>query len=158
MFKTSAVIIKGQFPGLTLSHLLHFYERELHYQNVSHSSVAGNVITFSNNTFKFVINRYANKFSSFSTGQITIEDSANQFVIYFQASTKRLLINAGIIAITATFFLLFDAGFNAFTIIAGALVFVLFIITGYVITSVSFPVYFVRLRNRVEEELEMMNN
>jgi hypothetical protein len=157
MFKTSTVIIKGQVPGLTLSHLLNFYKRELHYQNVSHISTTDNTLAFSNKVYKFVINRYANKFSSFSSGQIRIEDSGNEFIIDLRANMNRLFINAAIIAVAATFFFLFGSGFNAFPFIIGATVFTLLAILGYIITSVSFPIYFVTLRNKVQQELEMMN-
>lgn len=156
MFKTSTSIIKAQIPGITLSHLLNFYKRELNYQSVSHTAIRENCLSFSNKTYKFVINRYANKFSSFSNGQIKITDTENEFIIQMQANMTRLFINTGIIAGAMALFFLGNAGFTLFSLSIGIVIFIVLSILGYAITMISFPVYFVNLRNKIQEELEAM--
>ena len=155
MFKTSTSIIKGQVPGATLAHLLHFYKAELNCQSVSHISIKGNTLYFSNKVFKFVLNRYANKFSSFSFGQIKIADTEKEFIVYMEANINRLFINTGMIAgIITTFSLV--TGFNVFFLIIGIGIFVLLTMIGYAGTYIFFPVYFTSLRNKIQRELEMM--
>ena len=156
MFKISTAIIKGQVPGVTLAHLIHFYKSELQIQSVSSVSVNSNTISFSNNLYKFIINRYSNKFSSFSSGQIKIADTGKEFIIDLEANMTRLFLNTGIIAIAVTCFFLFGSGFNVFPLVLGLIVFVLLTLIGYIFTKASFPVYFVNLRNKIQQELELM--
>lgn len=158
MFNSSTYFIKAQVPGLTIAHLLNFYKRELHLQQVSDVHVTGNRIDFTNNNFKLVIDRYANKFSSFSSGHIIINDEDDKFVIRLHASMKKLWVNAAVFALIAGSFILFDDGFSIFPLVFGGAIFVLLTIIGFVITQVSFPVYFVRLRNKIQQELEAMKN
>jgi hypothetical protein len=156
MFKTSTSIIKGQIPGVSLSHLLNFYKRELNYQNVSQIKISGNTISFSNKIYKFIINRYTNKFSNFSFGQIKIIESEKEFIVHMQANMARLFINVGIIAFTLTLFLLLSSGFNVITFLLGIGIFALLTIINNAITNISFPVYFINLRNKIQQELEIM--
>lgn len=85
MFKASTYFIKGQIPGVTKNDLINLYKRELEGQSVNNISTGIDTINFENNTFKFVPNKFGNKFSSFSQGQIKIVDDPNEFGIYFQA-------------------------------------------------------------------------
>jgi len=55
-------------------------------------------LTFSNNIFKIVTNRYANKFSSFTSGQINIEDNGSEYLAAFEADNTRTFIVAATIS------------------------------------------------------------
>lgn len=154
MFKASTYFIKGQIPGTTQKDLVNLYKRELELQRVNNISISVDTISFKNNNLKFVPNKFANKFSSFSQGQIKILDEADEFGVYFQADMTRLFTSAGLIAAVATLFFLFDIGFNIFSLFVGFAVFVLLILIGLISASVSFPVYFTSLRNDIERELQ----
>ncbi|MGE5107617.1 MAG: hypothetical protein ACM3H8_08735 [Sphingobacteriales bacterium] len=138
---------------MTKEQLLNFYRAELEAQSVSHISIDTDTICFTNDTFKFVLNRYANKFSSFSKGQIKIVDNEVEFIVHMHASMTRLFITAGLIAIAAILFFLFHSGFDTFTLFVGLTIFVLLSIIGYISTSISFPVYFTSVRNKIERQL-----
>ena len=155
MFKASTHFIKGQIPGATKNDLINLYKRELELQSVNNISTSVDTISFANNSFKFVLNKFANKFSSFSQGQIKIVDEADEFGIYFQADLTRLFTSAGLIACIATLFFLFSSGFDTFPLIVGLVIFVLLTVIGFISTSVSFPVYFTSLRNTIERELQI---
>jgi len=154
MFKVSTVFIKEQIPHVTLGQLISRYKRELERQSVSNISVDFDTIYFANSTFRFVLNRYANKFSSFSNGQIKIVDTGNEFVVYVKASVTRLFISAGLIGVAVTLFFLLSSGFDIFALIVGVIAFALLAVIGYILTSVSFPVYFTSVRNDIERELQ----
>jgi ABC-type multidrug transport system fused ATPase/permease subunit len=154
MFKISTYFIKGQIPGVTKRYLINRYKRELDGQSVNNITVTPDTISFTNNTFRVVLNKFANKFSSFSKGQIKIVEEVDEFGIYFQADLTRLFTSAGITAAIATVFFLFGSGFNTFSFIIGLVIFVLLIAIGFISTHISFPVYFTSLRNEIERELQ----
>ena len=154
MFKTSTYFIKGQLPGVTQIDLLNLYKRELEEQSVNNISTNSDTIKFNNNTFRFVLNRFANKFSSFSKGQIKIVDQGNEFNVYFQAQQTRTFTSAALLAAIGTLFFLFSAGFSLLPFLIGLAIFILLIIIDYVTTNISFPIYFDSLRNSIERELQ----
>src|SRR5689334_1175061 len=98
MYKTSTYFIKEQMPGTTVPELLHLYKQELQDQSVSNIQIENNDLTFSNETFRFVWNSYANKFSNFKSGRIKIEDNDIEYLVTLEADNSRTLIVAGIIA------------------------------------------------------------
>ncbi|MGC4102138.1 hypothetical protein [Ferruginibacter sp.] len=153
MYKTSTYFIKAQIPGVTQKDLVDLYKRELEIQSVNNISADVNTISFINNFFRFIPTKSANKFSSFSQGKIEIVDEADEFGIYFQATTTRVFASAGLMAALAALLCLFNDGFNFFCLIVGAIVFVLLVIISFISTTISFPVYFTGLRNNIEEEL-----
>jgi hypothetical protein len=154
MFKISTYFIKGQIPGVTKSDLINCYKRELDRQSVNNISVTPDTISFKNNTFRFVLNKFANKFSSFSKGQIKIVDEVEEFGVYFQADLTRIFTSAGLTAAIATLFFIFSSGFDTFLLIVGLVIFVLLTVIGFISTNISFPVYFTSLRNDIERELQ----
>jgi hypothetical protein len=154
MFKISTAFIKGQIPGVTLDQLIRIYKRKLEDQSVSRISVNNGIIYFSNDSFKIVLTRYSNKFSSFSNGSIKITDTETEFVVCLQASLTRLFISAAFIAGIPTLFLLLSAGLNIFPLVVGLVIFSLLLIVGYISANISFPVYFTGLRNDIERELQ----
>ena len=157
MFKTSTYFIKGQLPGVTQTDLLNLYKRELEEQSVNNISTDSDKINFTNNTFRFALNRFANKFSGFSKGQIKIVDKGNEFNVYFQAELKRIFTTAALLAGVGTLFFLFILGFGLFPFMIGVTIFILIIIIDYISTSISFPVYFKSIGNRIERELQNRN-
>ena len=154
MFTSSTYFIKGQIPRATKEDIIKLYERELETQAVSKISTSVDSISFANNTFKFVLNRFANKYSSFSKGQIRFEDQGNEFGVYFQADITRIFTSAGLMAGITTLFILVGSGFHIYAFIVGIVIFILLILIGFISTSISFPVYFTRLRNDIERELQ----
>ena len=154
MFKASTYFIKGQIPGITKSDLINLYKRELGEQSVNNISTSTDAINFTNKTFRFVLDRFANKFSSFSQGQIKIVDEGNEFGIYFQGKLTRLFTFAGLMAGPATLFFLFSIKFDVSTLISGVTIFILLTGIGFILTSIFFPVYFTSLRNDIERELQ----
>jgi len=156
MYKTSTYFVKGQYPKLTKYDLLARYERELEEQSVDNIIIDNDTINFSNNILRFVINRFADKYSSFSSGQIEIFDDNenNELGIYLQANLSRLFISAGIKSVIAFLFFSFGLGFNLITLYLGIGIFILLCLIGFIITAISFPIYFTNFRNDIERELQ----
>ena len=154
MFKVSTYFIKGQIPGVAKSEIIKLYKRELEGQSVNNISTDAGTISFKNNTFRFVLNRFANKFSSFSEGQIKVVDEEDKFGVYFEAKLANLFTTAGLIAAIAILFSIFSNGFNIFSLIVGLVIFILLIIVGFISINISFPVYFTNLRNNIEREVQ----
>ena len=139
---------------MTESELLNLYKRELEEQSVNNISTTADTINFTNNTFRFVLNRFANKFSSFSKGQIKIVDEGDEFGVYFQAELARMYSSAALFAGVGTLFFLFSSGFNMVPFLVGVAIFILLITIDYVSTNIAFPVYFESIRNNIERELQ----
>jgi hypothetical protein len=154
MFKVSTYFIKGQIPGVTKSEIIKLYKRELEGQSVNNISSDDDTINFKNNTFRFVLNRFANKFSSFSEGQIKVVDEKDEFGVYFEAKLANLFTSAGLISAIAILFAIFSNGFDIFSLVVGFVVFIVLIIVGFISTNIFFPVYFTNLRNNIEREVQ----
>jgi hypothetical protein len=154
MFTISTVFIKGQIPGTTIGQLVTRYKRELEEQSVSSVSVNADTIYFANDAFKIVLARYSNKFSGFSKGQIRIEDTGTEYIVYLEANLARLLVSAGTGAGIVVLLALFTVGFNLLLLIMGLIVFGVLILVGYIQAKIFFPVYFNSLRNNIESELQ----
>ena len=154
MYKTSTYFIKGQIPNTSSTELLQFYKQELEDQSVSNIQLDGNILTFSNDNVKFVANRYANKFSSFTSGQISIEDNSSEYLVIFEADNSRTFTVAGIISGAITLFFLIISNFDLSSLIIGLIMFVVVSVVGYGITIVSFPIYFTSIRNDIESLIQ----
>jgi len=154
MFKTSTYFVKGQIPGVTKSDLVKRYKQELEIQSVNNIVDNGDTIDFRNKVIKFVLNRYADKFSSFSFGQIKIDDEGNEFGVHFKADWTRMFTSAGLLAGIVTILSFFSIGFKIFCLFVGIGVFALLITIGFISTSISFPIYFTSLRNNIEREFQ----
>lgn len=103
MFKTSTYFVKGQIPDVTKGDLIKRYKQELEIQSANNISINSDIINFRNNYFRFVIDRFANKFKSFSYGQLKIVDEGDEFGIYFEGKWTKLFTSAGTLAMIATF-------------------------------------------------------
>lgn len=154
MFKTSTYFIKGQIPGVAKEDLINLYQRELDEQSVDSILVDQDTITFYNRTIRFVLNRFANKYSNFSEGLINIKESNTEYGIYFQASWTRLFKSAALIAVIPILLSLLAFGPNLFTVIEACTIYIFLVIFGYINTSLSFPIYFTNVRNFIEKELQ----
>ena len=154
MFKTSTYFFKGQLPGMTQIDLLNLYKSELEEQSVNNISTNFETINFTNNTFRFALNRFANKFSSFSRGQIKIVDEGNEFNVYFEGELTRMFTSAALLAGVVTLFFFFISGLSLFSFLVGMAIFILLLIIDYTTTSIFFPVYFKSVGNRIERELQ----
>jgi hypothetical protein len=153
MYQTSAAFIKGQLHGATINKLLELYKRELDGQNISDISTTLNTIHFSNDILNFSLSRYAYKYSKFSYGEIRIEETEEEYIVYLKANMKRLFITSAIWGAGFSLIALMQSGFNLFPLILGLIIFCVFIIAGY-ISILFFPVYFESLRNNIERELQ----
>ena len=156
MYKTSTHFIKGQIPEASVADLLELYRQELEEQSVSNIQIDGNCIKFSNETFKFVPNRYANKFSGFASGQINIEDNGTEYIVTFEADNSRTFSVAGIIAGAITLISLVRSNFDLSSLVTGLVVFGLLSVIGYGISAASFPVYFTGVRNKIERRIQSL--
>lgn len=154
MFKLSTYFIKGQIPGIAKSDIIQFYKKELNRQSVNNISFDDDTIRFNNNSLRFVPDRFANKFSSFSSGEIKIVDEDDEFGIYFEGKLANLFKSAGIFAAIGVLLSLLGSGLNVFPLIIGFIIFILLVVSGFVSTNVSFPVYFTNLRNNIEREIQ----
>jgi len=154
MFKVSTYFIKEQIHNVSIRDLITLYKQELEIQSVNNIADNGDTIDFRNKVIKFVLNRYADKFSSFSSGQIKIVDEGNEFGVHFKANWTRMFTSAGLLAGIMTILSFFSIGFKIFCLFVGLGVFALLVIIGFISTSISFPVYFTSLRNKIERELQ----
>ena len=153
MYKTSTYFIKEQLPGVTIEQILELYKRELEDQNVSVATINENELRFSNDFFKISLNRFANKFSGFSSGKISIEDTGSEYLVNFKADNSRMLVMAAILAVVVTFSSAMHSEFNLFSLIPGLAIFCLLSGIGYASTTL-FSVYFVSVRNQIERQLQ----
>ncbi|HEY5408172.1 MAG TPA: hypothetical protein VIJ92_13840, partial [Ginsengibacter sp.] len=78
----STYFIKAQIHNVSIRDLITLYKQELEIQSVNNIVDNGDTIDFRNKAIKFVLNRYADKFSSFSSGQIKIVDEGNEFGVH----------------------------------------------------------------------------
>lgn len=154
MYRISTFFIKGQLRGASADDIIKLYVRELEIQAVSNLDVKGNTIRFTNNTFKLVLKRYANQFGSFSEGVITVTDNGSEYIVELQASRKRILKSAALHAAISMLVISILAGFDPIVPIAGVAVFLVLSTISLISLSIAFPVYFVRLRNNIERELQ----
>ncbi|HEY5408169.1 MAG TPA: hypothetical protein VIJ92_13825 [Ginsengibacter sp.] len=154
MFKVSTYFIKEQIHNVSIRDLITLYKQELEIQSVNNIADNGDTIDFRNKVIKFVLNRYADKFSSFSSGQIKIVDEGNEFGVHFKADWTRMFTSAGLLAGIVTILSFFSIGFKIFCLFVGLGVFALLVIIGFISTSISFPIYFTSLRNKIEQELQ----
>lgn len=154
MYKTSTYFIKGQVPDTSVFELLQLYKQELENQSISKIQIRDNSLTFSNNIFKIVTNRYPNKFSSFTCGQINIEDNGSEFLVAFEADNTRTFIVAGMIAGAVTLISFVNSNFDLSSILIGLFIFAVLSGIGYGISTVSFPVYFTAVRNEIERRIQ----
>jgi hypothetical protein len=154
MYKTSTYFKKGQIPDTSVTEILQLYKQELEDQSVGNIRIDGSTLTFSNGTFKFVANRYANKFSSFTSGQINIEDNGSEYLVRFEADNSRTFTVAAVIAGAVTLISLITSNFDLSSLIIGLITFALISGIGYGVSTVSFPVYFTKMRNDIERMVQ----
>jgi hypothetical protein len=157
MFHTSTFFIKDQSPRASIPLLYDFYQQELEHQRVSKVEMKEATLRFSNNPYRFVGSRLANQFTCFSSGQIRIEDTATEYVIYFEGDLSRILIRGGIITGLVTALLFFFSAPPVASILLGGIIFLMTAGINYISTRLSFPVYFVTLRNEMEAVLQQTN-
>ena len=158
MYRTSTYFIKGQINGTTKEDLIKFYVSELEEQSVSDIVVQDNRIQFSNNIFRFVLNRFANKFSSFSEGEIEIAENETEYIIYLRSKMNRLFIKAGLNSLIIMLLASLSLGSWLITFILGLIIFIFLLITGLISDYVFFPVYFTNVRNDIERKLQSKNS
>jgi hypothetical protein len=154
MFKTTTTYSKAQNPDITIPLLIDIYKQELEYQEISDITREYNTLYFLNNPYKFFQNKLTNKFSNFLIGKITIEETQKEYVVSFQADITRLLIKTGLFSalICLSFWLM--GSFNWATFLFAFSIFIVFSGIAYGLTTLTFPKYFVRLRNEIEHLLQ----
>lgn len=154
MFHTSTFFIKDQLPRASIPLLYDFYQQELEHQRVSKVEMMEGTLRFTNSIYRFVGSRLANQFSCFSSGQIRIEDTATEYVVYFEGDLSRILIRGGIISgVFITLLFVFSAP-PLVSLLLGGLIFLMTAGINYISTRLSFPVYFVTLRDEMESVLQ----
>lgn len=153
MFKTTTTFSKEQNPDLTMPLLLDIYKQELEFQEISDITRDYNTLYFLNDPYKFFQNKLTNKFSNFLIGKITIEETQHEFVVSFKADITRLLIKTGLFSalICLTFWLM--GSFNWAIFLFALSIFIVFSGSAYGLTVLTFPKYFARLRNEIEQLL-----
>jgi hypothetical protein len=154
MYTTTTYFIKEQIPGATITELLHLYKEEMLSQHVPHLSITGNRLSFSNKNLSSVSNRHANKWASFTSGHISIEDTGDKYVVLLEGDISRTFIMVGIIAGIITLYLFINSAFDTSTLLVGIIVFAVLSGIMYGITAVSFPPYFKSIRNEIERRLQ----
>lgn len=155
MLRTSTVFDKARVPGASIPLLLNFYQQELEYQRVHQAwQVGEDSVHFVNRSWGIGRTRLGNQYFCFSTGYILIEDSGNEYRVFFEGSLQRILVLGGTLAAVCTLSAFIAAGFNWIAVALGALIFLLVSVINYVYTFLFFPVYFTDLRNEMEESLQ----
>jgi hypothetical protein len=86
MLSTSTYFIKGQLPGISMDKLIELYSKELRMQQISITKIDGNLIEFINDSTNiFLVDRTADNFQDIAEGQITIEETDAEFIVYLDA-------------------------------------------------------------------------
>ena len=157
MYTITTQFIKGQIPGTTLADLLDRYQKELQDQNVSSFSQDQDIIDFNNSNAvaNIFLNSYGNRFSGFANGHIKIVDNDTEYIVYLKADISRLFILPGIISGLITLFFLIASGFTPFLLSFGMGIFIIISLIKYISFSVTFPIYFTKLRNDIENERQL---
>jgi len=153
MYKTSTYFIKAQIPGTSVAELLQLYKQELQDQSVSKIELDDNFLTFSNDTFRFTLNR-SDKFANFTSGQIKIEDNGPEYIVTLEADNSRTYTVAGIVSAAITLVWLISSNFDLSVLIMGLIIFVLISGIGYGTSTISVPVYFEGVRNDIERRIQ----
>ena len=151
MYKISTFFIKVQVAGLTAQKLQDFYVTELQNQGVDKVTFDTNNIIFINDAVRIAMNRYATKFSYFSKGTITFEETDKQFIVTVNGSLTNVFVTPAVCAGIATIALLSITGRNTTTFIIGLLLLTFMATMNYVIIRLRFPVYFSNLRLDIEQ-------
>jgi hypothetical protein len=154
MYKIATFFKKAQIPGVMAPVLIDLYKQELEYQSVSKIEINNNTIDFSDKLFKLVYKGQPNKFGSFSSGQITIEETEQEYIVNLSASMGHLVNKAGIVTGLYVLFLIICGIFNTGVIFFGLFVFLVLTGIPYLWTVSFFPVYFTGLRDRIERTLQ----
>ncbi len=157
MFRASTVFIKAQNPAASIPLLLDFYQQELEYQRVHNISVSDDTVYFSNRPWAIGKSRFGNQYFCFASGRIRIEDTGNEYNVYLEGDLSRIMWLGGTLASICALTALIASGFNLIAIALGVLVFLLVSVVNYVYTLLFFPVYFVDLRNEMEQSLQNLS-
>lgn len=154
MFHTSTFFIKDQVPQASKPLLYDFYQQELEHQRVSKVEMMEGTLRFANSPYRFVGSRLANQFFCFSSGKIRIEETATEYIVYFEGDFSRIFIRGGVISgLFITLLFVFSAP-PVVSLLLGGLIFLMTAGINYISTRFSFPVYFVTLRNEMESVLQ----
>jgi hypothetical protein len=154
MYKTSTCFIKAQTPGISIPLLLELYKQELEFQEVSKIEDTINGMRFSIAPYKIFWFQKANKFSNFKSGQITIEEKAQEYMVTLTADLNRLLNKAGLTTAIVVVMMMIGGVFNGYAMFFGLFVFLAAVGIFYLQTALFFPLYFKGLRRRFERLLE----
>jgi hypothetical protein len=154
MYKTTTIFNKAQTPGISRPVLLELYKQELEFQEVSNIEVSNGYLIFSIDTFKIFWLMDANKFSNFKSGQITIEETDQKYIVTLSADTNRILNKAGVITVLVIMVMLFCGVFNGYSMFFGLFVFLVALGIMYIRTGLFFSVYFDALRRKIENVLQ----
>ena len=156
MLRTSTAFVKDQIPGASIPLLLNFYQQELEYQRVHSITVAEDTLYFSNRAWAIGRTRFGNQYFCFSSGQIRIQDTGNEYNVFLEGNLSRIMVLGGTLASICTLSALIASGFNLIAIALGVLIFLLVSVVNYVYTRLFFPVYFTDLRNEMEESIRSL--
>jgi hypothetical protein len=154
MLRTSTAFMKSRVPAATIPLLLNFYQQELEYQRVHSITVSEESLFFSNRAWAIGRTRFGNQYFCFSSGKIWIQDTGDEYHVFLEGSLSRIMVLGGTLAGVCALAAFIASGFNLIALALGVLIFLLVSVINYFYTILFFPVYFLDLRNEMEESLQ----
>ena len=158
MLRTSTAFKKSQVPAASIPLLLNFYQQELEHQRVHTITIAEDTLYFSNHPWAIGRTRFGNQYFCFSSGKIRIQDTDEEYNVFLEGNLSRIMMLGGTLAGVCALAAFIASGFNFIAIALGVLIFLLVSVINYFYTLLFFPVYFVDLRNEMEESLQDLPN
>jgi hypothetical protein len=154
MLRTSTAFTKARVPAASVALLLNFYQQELEYQRVHSITVSADTLYFSNRRWSIGRTRFGNQYFCFSSGRIRIQETGDEYQVFLEGNLSRIIVLGGSLAVVCAIAAFLVSGFNFVAIGLGVLIFLLVSVINYFYTVLFFPVYFLDLRNEMEESLQ----
>ncbi|MBS1566383.1 MAG: hypothetical protein JST39_18515 [Bacteroidetes bacterium] len=152
MYSTSTFFIKAQVPSLTREELLLLYRDELENENETNVVHHEGIVSFSHEGWRSTFNGPYGQFFFFRRGEIRITETPTEYIVNFVAKGKIFFILMPFIIIIGLALLQLTHSGTIF-IVLGIAIALFFTIARKLHMIFSFPVYFVRLRNRIEQHV-----
>ncbi len=91
--------------------------------------------------------------TSFPKAVISLTDEGDEYRAEFRAGIGYFITNHAIHAVLACLFFFYVSGFNWLGLLMAIPFFALAVIIDFIETNITFPVYFVSLRNDIERQI-----
>lgn len=155
-YTIGTIIKKGQVRDTSEQEILQWLAEELKMQNVRQVELLEDRLSFSIPTFRFPTNRYFNKFMSFSSGTFTVTLKGNEYLILLEGNIKRIFAHSAMLLALFGAASMIGSGFRFHSgmISTWLLLFPVIVVIRLVAHYLTFPVYFTKMHNQLQNALK----